>query len=132
MGLKVKRFKKKTEDWISSHVQKYITNQTGHDIPFAIDWESFGDIEDAELLLKRGLSYNILESNVKQLCSDELGKEAFHEQVSSILVRNIDQENAEEMSYALEDGKLVYLSNQKQRIYGASKPMYKKLEDLFE
>lgn len=131
MGLKIERFKKKTEDWISSHVQKFITNQTGHDIPFSIDWESFGEIEDDEEMVKKGLSYSILEGNLKTLCGDDLGAGVFKSQVNEIVVQHTDLDDPAEMGYELKKGKLIYITNQKQRIFGSARPMAAKLEGLF-
>jgi len=131
MSLKIERFKKKSEDWITSHVQKFITNQTGHDIPFTIDWESFGKMEEAEELFKKGLTYRVLESNLKSLCSDELGKKSFHENVTAIVIRHTDAETNEEMLYELKRGKLYYYANHKSQVYGLPKEMNSKLEGLF-
>ncbi len=131
MSLKIDRFKKKTEDWIVRHVQKYITNQSGHDIPFKIDWESFGDMKNDEDFLKRGLNYAVLESNIKSLCVDDLGKDAFKASVNEILVKHTDAEEKDEMGYSLTNGTLVFISNQKKRIYGLMKEMEEKLVDLF-
>jgi len=131
MALKIERFKKKTEDWIVSHVQKYITNQTGHDIPFKIDWDSFGDLSDNEDFLKTGMKYNVFEGNLKSLCSDELGSNAFKENVKEILVQQTDAENPEEMTYTLKKGILTFITNQKKGIYGSPRDMESKLESLF-
>lgn len=131
MGLKIKRFKNKTEDWITSHVQKYFTNQTGHDIPFKIDWESFGEIDDNEDIVKKGLSYSMFESNVKSLCSDDLGSEAYKESVKELLVRQTDAEDLAEIGYSLENGILIFVANHKKRIYGSKREMEDKLVQLF-
>ncbi len=131
ISLKIARFKKKTEDWIASHVQKYITNQSGHDIPFSIDWDSFGDMVKDEDFLKRGLNYSVLESNIKKLCRDDLGKSAFKENVKAIIVQHSDSEEPEEMGYILKKGTLTFITNQKKRIYGSLTPMEHKLENLF-
>jgi len=131
MGLKIKRFKHKTENWIASHVQKYFTKLTGHDIPFKIDWDSFGDIDDNEDIVKKGLSYSLFESNIKSLCSDELGKDAYKECVQELIVRQTNSENIDEIGYVLEKGALIFVSNQKKRIYGSKKEMEDKLIKLF-
>lgn len=131
MGLKIRRFKKKTEDWITSHVQKYFTNQTGHNIPFKIDWESFGEIDDNEDIVKKGLTYSVFESNVRSLCSDDLGKEAYQEDVKELLVRHTDSEDLKDITYVLEKGVLIFVANHKKRIYGNKKEMEEKLIKLF-
>ncbi len=131
MSLRIARFKKKSEDWVVSHVHKFIAKQSGHEVDFKIDWDSFGDLEDNEDFFKRGLNHTVLESNIRNLCRDDLGKEAFKGMVTDILMQHTDSEDPEEIGYTLKDGTLTFITNQKKRIYGSLKVMEAKLEKVF-
>ncbi len=131
MSLKTKRFIAKTEEWIAAHVQKYIINQSKHEITLSVDWDSFGEIDSDENLLKRGVNFKLLEHNIRTLCRDELGKEAFKESVEKVLLRHTDSEEEDDFTYALEGGELIYTTNQKKGKYGDLKGMVAKLENIF-
>jgi len=105
MGLIEKRYiKDGKEKWVPE-ANKDLQEVTGGAQEFEIVWEGFeSDTEALKNLQNQGMARII--RGLRQICVDDLGKEAVNEQIKAILVKNVD--NKSKNSITIEDGKATF------------------------
>jgi hypothetical protein len=93
------------EEWVPG-AQKDLRELTGGQQVYEIDWTTFTSDADAlQNLQNQGLRR--INSAFRNICRDELGKEAVNEQIKKIVVRNVASPS--EKSVSLADGVVTVL-----------------------
>ena len=93
------------EEWVPG-AQKDLRELTGGQQVYEIDWTTFTSDADAlQNLQNQGLRR--INSAFRNICRDELGKEAVNEQIKKIVVRNVATPS--EKSVSLADGVVTVL-----------------------
>ncbi|WP_458627061.1 hypothetical protein [Winogradskyella sp. PC D3.3] len=93
MGLQEKRAAKAIEDQYLADYQKEINEITGKDIPIHINWDTF---EMDFIKFVPSVCLQRLTDGLKEVCKDDMGKEAIQESINSIEVYCIPNEGAED------------------------------------
>ena len=102
MGLKEKKAAKSIEDQYLSDYQKEINDIVGKALPININWDTF---EMDYIKFVPSVCLQTLTDGLKEVCSDDIGKEAIQESINSIEVYCIPNEGAEDKkSLTLEAG----------------------------
>jgi hypothetical protein len=93
------------EEWVPG-AQKDLRELTGGQQVYEIDWTTFTSDADAlQNLQNQGLRR--INSAFRNICRDELGKEAVNEQIKKIVVRNVASPS--EKSVSIADGVVTVL-----------------------
>jgi hypothetical protein len=100
MGLIEKRLiKQGIEEWVPT-AQKELRELTGGEQVYEVDWSTFSsDAEGLQNVQNQGLRR--INAAFRNICRDDLGKEAAKEGVATILIKNVT--NPSEKSISLAD-----------------------------
>lgn len=102
MGLNERRKIKELQETVLPGRVLEIEEICGRAIPYEVDWDSFADdLEGLNFL--DNLSCHRLNMALRVICSDDLGREAVQEGLTSIHLRNVPKE---EMRLEFTDGVL--------------------------
>ncbi len=97
MGLETKRAIKEVIEKALPEYASMITEAAGKDIPFEFNWESFGN--NAENIRRvEKMFLRIIADALKEICSDELGKEAVNESIHQISLTNVEEKDQIDIS----------------------------------
>jgi len=107
MGLKEKRMIKMLNDEVIPSIRNELKEMSGVDIEWDVDWSGFKDMKSLMNIENQGLR-RILDA-FRNICYDEIGKEAIQEGVKKVVVKNFD--DASEVKVTFENGQL--------EVYGA-------------
>ena len=101
VGLIEKRLiKQGREEWVPA-AEKELQELTGASTTYEVDWDSFSsDAEALNNLQNQGLRR--ITNAIRVICRDELGKEAVHESIKKIVVKNVA--SPAEKSILVKDG----------------------------
>lgn|SRR5690606_18235973 len=99
MGLAEKRLAQEIKNDKLPAFESKIKDLAGYDIKVDIDWDTF-TAYDSYALSRLDIVFDDLSSFVKKICSDDLGKEALKEKMSTIKLTNV--ENREDTSMAFD------------------------------
>lgn len=101
MGLQERRaIQTATESWLPKRSAE-IEQICGKSIPFEIDWESFdGDLKGIEWLEHNGPHQ--VGMALRGLCRDDIGREAVQQGLSKVILHNVAEPAAKQVS--LRDG----------------------------
>lgn len=103
MGLNERRKIKELQDTVLPERTAELTEITGGQIAYDIDWDSFND--DLEgLNFMDNLSCHRTNMALRVICCDELGKEAVQESLKTIKLKNV--KSKDEMSISFGGGVL--------------------------
>lgn len=103
MGLNERRKIKELQDTVLPERTAELTEISGGQIAYDIDWDSFAD--DLEgLNFMDNLSCHRTNMALRVICSDELGKEAVQESLKTIKLKNV--KTKDEMSISFGGGVL--------------------------
>lgn len=92
MGLNERRKIKELQDTVLPERTAELTEITGGQIAYDIDWDSFAD--DLEgLNFMDNLSCHRTNMALRVICSDELGKEAVQESLKTIKLKNVNSKD---------------------------------------
>ncbi|MBI6120840.1 hypothetical protein [Salegentibacter maritimus] len=93
MGLQEKKAAKAIEDQYLGDYQKEINQTVGKELPVNINWDTF---ELDFIKFVPSVCLQRLTDALKEVCEDDMGKEAIQESISSIEVYCIPNEGAED------------------------------------
>jgi len=93
MGLKEKKAAKSIEDQYLSDYQKEINDIVGKALPININWDTF---EMDFIKFVPSVCLQRLTDGLKEVCSDDMGKEAIQESINTIEVYCIPNDGAED------------------------------------
>ena len=93
MGLQEKRAAKAIEDQYLADYQKEINEIAGKELPIHINWDTF---EMDFIKFVPSVCLQRLTDGLKEVCKDDMGKEAIQESINSIEVYCIPNEGAED------------------------------------
>ena len=105
MGLAEKRLAESIKTEKLPEFEAKLKDKAGYDIKVDIDWNTFTAFNQYPL----EIIFDDLESFVKKICADEMGKEALKEKMTTIHLTNT--ENNDEVKMELKDNTL-YLTHQ--------------------
>jgi len=88
MGLKEKRAVQKVQDGQAKYEEK-LSEATGSNLTFDVNWDSFMENEKAIIMLPNGL-FARLTKGLKKICNDDLGKEAIQGSLKKIVVEHVE------------------------------------------
>lgn len=100
MGLAEKRLAKEIQTEKLPAFEAKIKEIVGSDIKVDIDWDTF-TAYDSYPLSRLDIVFSDLEGFLKKICSDDLGKEALQETLTTIKLTNTD--NRDEVKMELKD-----------------------------
>ena len=101
MGLAERRKIKELQEVTLPGRVREIEEITGAPIPYDVDWDSFAD--DAEALnFLDNLSCHRLNMALRVICQDAMGKEAVHEGLKKVRLKNVKETG--DMSMTFENG----------------------------
>jgi hypothetical protein len=103
MGLNERRKIKEYQDTILPDRHKELSEICGTEIPYEVDWDSFADDLEALNFLDN-LSFHRINMAFRVICTDALGKEAVHEGLKVIRLKNVHDK--QDMRLTFEDGVL--------------------------
>jgi hypothetical protein len=98
MGLEEKRAVKAAQEGWFPKRQKELNDLAGCEVPYEVDWESFADD-------MKGLNWfenngpNQVGLAFRQVCKDQMGKDAVKEGVKKVLFKNIKDAKAKKLSF---------------------------------
>lgn len=102
MGLQEKKTAKAIEDQYVGDYQKEINEIVGKEVPITIHWDTF---ELDFMKFVPSVCLQRLTDALKEICTDDMGKEAVQESINSIAVYCVPNEGAEDSKeLKLEDG----------------------------
>ncbi len=102
MGLQEKRAAKSIEEQYLANYQEEINEIVGKSLPITINWDTF---EFDYIKFVPSVCLQRLTDGLREICKDDMGKEAVQEGVNSIEVYCIPNEGAEaKKELKLEDG----------------------------
>ncbi|VVU99338.1 hypothetical protein [Mesonia oceanica] len=93
MGLQEKKTAKAIEDQYLADYQKEINEIVGKEVPVTINWDTF---ELDFMKFVPSVCLQRLTDAFKEVCADDMGKEAVQETINSVAVYCIPNEGAEE------------------------------------
>ncbi|EGV43091.1 hypothetical protein BZARG_1062 [Bizionia argentinensis JUB59] len=93
MGLQERKAAKAIEDQYLGDYQKEINEVVGKELPININWDTF---EMDFIKFVPSVCLQRLTDGLKEVCKDDMGKEAIQESVNSIEVYCIPNEGAED------------------------------------
>ncbi|MDR7212059.1 hypothetical protein [Flavobacterium piscis] len=108
MGLAEKRLAESIKVDKLPQFEAKLKDKAGYDIKVDIDWNTFTAYDEYPLS-RLDIIFDDLESFVKKICSDDMGKEALKEKMTTIKLTNT--ENNDEVKMELKDNTL-YLTVQ--------------------
>jgi hypothetical protein len=89
MGLEEKRWIKEMKDETVPKYMAALKEIVGFDLPFEVDWDSYSkDLEGLRNLEYQGLDR--ITSAFREICKDDIGKDAVKESIKKISLKNID------------------------------------------
>lgn len=99
MGLQEKRARKAAEEGWLPQRQKELGEITAQElIPYEIDWDSFeGDAKGIEWLEHNGPQQ--VSMALREICRDDLGKEAIREALAKVVLRNVGEIAAKSLAF---------------------------------
>ncbi len=103
MGLAEKRLAESIKTDSLPAFESKLNNLAGYPIKVNIDWNTF-TAYDTYPLSRLEIVFGDLESFVKKICTDDMGKEALKEKMSAINLTNTD--NRDNVSMELKDATL--------------------------
>lgn len=105
MGLAEKRLAQEIQNEKLPAFESKLKELAGYDIKVDIDWNTF-TAYDSYPLSRLDIVFDDLSSFVKKICSDELGKEALQERMSTIKLTNTENNDDVKMDF---DGNVLDL-----------------------
>jgi hypothetical protein len=108
MGLAEKRLAESIKTEKLPEFEAKLKDKAGYDIKVDIDWNTFTAFNQYPLE-RLDIIFDDLESFVKKICADDMGKEALQEKMTTIHLTNT--ENNDEVKMELKDNTL-YLTHQ--------------------
>jgi hypothetical protein len=108
MGLAEKRLAESIKVEKLPEFEAKLKDKAGYDIKVDIDWNTFTAYNQYPLE-RLDIIFDDLESFVKKICTDDMGKEALKEKLTTIHLTNT--ENNDEVNMELKDNTL-YLTHQ--------------------
>jgi hypothetical protein len=108
MGLAEKRLAESIKTEKLPEFEAKLKDKAGYDIKVDIDWNTFTAFNQYPLE-RLDIIFDDLESFVKKICADDMGKEALKEKMTTIHLTNT--ENNDEVKMELKDSTL-YLTHQ--------------------
>ncbi|UII28315.1 hypothetical protein LVD15_07770 [Fulvivirga maritima] len=103
MGLQEKKAIQGIKDQYFNDYQKELNEVVGKELPIDIQWDTFNtDLNAIKFIPSVCLQRTV--DAFKEICSDAIGKEAIQESVQTIVVHNIEPENAEANKSLVFDG----------------------------
>lgn len=108
MGLAEKRLAESIKVEKLPEFEAKLKDKAGYDIKVDIDWNTFTAFNQYPLE-RLDIIFDDLESFVKKICADDLGKEALKEKLTTIHLTNTD--NNDEVKMELKDNTL-FLTHQ--------------------
>ncbi len=108
MNLKQKKQAKEIQDKVLTSLEEKMQAHAGKALPIEVDFSSIFSMED-QADINKAVSFfymavNPLEESIKQLCNDDMGKEAIAESFKGFKVKNIPNNTS---SLAFDDGWLT-------------------------
>ncbi len=103
MGLEEKRMKQYLEAEVIPTVSTEMGGCYGGDVSIDIDWETF-TAKDSIQEIEHQVLGRVAEA-VRELCSDDLAKEAMQESFKTVYVKNLENTDDRKLDFA--DGKLT-------------------------
>ncbi|MBL3657926.1 hypothetical protein [Fulvivirga sediminis] len=103
MGLQEKKAIQAIKEQYFNDYQKELNEVVGKELPIDIQWGTFNNDLNAIKFIPSVCLQRIVNA-IKEICSDSVGKEAIQESVQTIVVHNIEQENAEANKSLVFDG----------------------------
>ena len=103
MGLAEKRLAESIKVEKLPAFEAKLKDKAGYDIKVDLDWNTF-TAYDQYPLERLDIVFDDLESFVKKICSDDMGKEALQDKMSTI--RLINSENNDDVKMELKDNTL--------------------------
>lgn len=103
MGLAEKRLAESIKTEKLPQFEAKLKDKAGYDIKVDIDWNTF-TAYDQYPLERLDIIFDDLESFVKKICSDDMGKEALQDKMKTIHLTNT--ENNDEVNMELKDNTL--------------------------
>lgn len=94
MGLQEKKAIQGIKDQYMGDLQKELNDIVGKELPIEIEWDSFSNDVDAIKFIP-GVAVRRPIDAFREICSDDMGKEAVQEAINQLSIVNIEQENAE-------------------------------------
>jgi hypothetical protein len=89
MGLEEKRWIKEMKDETVPKYMAALKEIVGFDLPFEVDWDSYSkDLEGLRNLEYQGMDR--INSAFREICRDDIGKDAVKESIKKIILKNID------------------------------------------
>ena len=108
MGLAEKRLEESIKTEKLPEFEAKLKDKAGYDIKVDIDWNTFTAFNHYPLE-RLDIIFDDLESFVKKICADDMGKEALKDKLTTIHLTNT--ENNDEVKMELKDNTL-YLTHQ--------------------
>ncbi len=99
MGLNERRKVKELQDTTLPERVKEIAEICGKAIPYEVDWATIQD-DAAGLNFLDNVSCHRLNMALRMICSDDMGKEAVRDGLSSIKLVNVKDKAAKKLSFA--------------------------------
>src|SRR5262245_1112012 len=99
MGLEEKRKIKEYQDKIVPQRRKELTELTGADIAYEVDWDSFADDLTA-LNFFDNLAFHRINMAFRQLCTDDLAKDAVRAALQTIRLKNVKDKSEMKLSFS--------------------------------
>ncbi|TDW47409.1 hypothetical protein EV144_105436 [Flavobacterium sp. 270] len=96
MGLAEKRLAESIKTEKLPAFEEKLKERAGYDIKVNIDWNTFTAYDEYPLS-RLDIVFDDLESFVKKICSDDMGKEALQESMTTIDITNTDDSSAVKM-----------------------------------
>ncbi|WP_020530097.1 hypothetical protein [Flexithrix dorotheae] len=94
MGLQEKKAIQGIKDQYMGDLQKELNDIVGKELPIEMDWDSFSKDIDAIKFIP-GVAVKRSIDAFREVCNDDMGKEAVQESINQLAITNIEQENAE-------------------------------------
>ena len=104
MGLAEKRLAESIKTEKLPEFEAKLKDKAGYDIKIDIDWNTF-TAYDQYPLSRLDIIFDDLESFVKKICSDDMGKEALQDKMTTIQLINTD--NNDDVKMELKDKTLT-------------------------
>ena len=99
MGLEEKRKIKELQDTIVPNRHKELAELAGCDIAYEVDWGSFADDLPA-LNFFDNLAFHRINMAFRQLCTDQVAKDAVKEGLKTIRLKNVKDRTEMKLSFA--------------------------------
>ncbi|KFF04069.1 hypothetical protein [Flavobacterium reichenbachii] len=96
MGLAEKRLAESIKTEKLPAFEEKLKERSGYDIKVDIDWSTFTAYDEYPLS-RLDIVFNDIESFVKKICSDDMGREALQESMKTIRLTNTDDSSAVKM-----------------------------------